>query len=189
MAKVLDRANLASTDGLEAAQAAMSDDLALLLSFDEEEQAAPEIPEFRRVPSKADMFNSKIVEEVRERLGPDVMEWLRMHFDAADADHSGDLDRSQVETFVQATYTPQGKHLARFMQWFAHLDGDITKEDYLDGMVKLLMDLNYTFSPSPSPGIAQTVELLSPRSKPPKSPFATHDLLPSSPFYHDLDLS
>jgi len=175
MAKVLSRAGLTASDGLEAAQASMSDALAALLSADDEQPS--EIPVLKRAPSKADVFNPQIVDEVRETLGPDLLEWLRFNYDGVDPEGTGDLDASQVEKLVKATYAPRGQHLARFMKWFAHaignLDDDvISKADYLDCMMKLQNDLNYILSPSPAPGSAELLQ--SPRTK--SSPAARHNL-------------
>ena len=166
MAKVLERAHLTANDDLAAFEEAMSDDLALLLLGDDDENPAAMPPSpLVRMPSKDEVFdNEKLVSEVKSRLGEDLLAWLKAHFDEADTDSTGDLDQKQVEALVSKTYVPRGHHLERFMKWFAHafdLETDtISKVDYLDCMVKLHTDLNFILSPSPSP---QLSELLSPK--------------------------
>jgi len=165
MAKVLERANLTGQDDLAAFEEAMSEDLARLLAGEDEEPSAEgTIPSpLVKSYSKADLMSPELVESVKERLGEDLLTWLRAHFDEVDTDKTGDLDLVQLENLVKKTYVPRGHHLDKFMKWFAlSLDeaGTIGKEDYIDSMVKLHHDLNFTFSPSPSP---QLSELLSPK--------------------------
>lgn len=171
MAKVCERANITAEDGVAAATSAMADGLAALLSAESNVAVAnvgnfQETPvEFMRMPSKVQYCDEKTTEASKERLGPELLEWLKEHFDAVDTETTGQLKTAQVELLVMATYAPRGQHLQRFMKWFAHAinleTNMITKEDYLDSMVKLQSDLNYKLSPSPSP---KALELMSPKS-------------------------